>query len=550
MKKFIRLFLCLFLALCLFACKPADNDDIVIIYTSDVHSAIDENIGYAGLVAYKKQAQTKSKYVTMVDVGDAIQGAAIATCSQGAAIKECLDIVDYDIQTIGNHEFDYGIDVLSDLLSANTDKYINSNVVYTGKDENCILNSLDKYKIVEYGNTKIAYLAILTPYTLTSASPSKFKENGEVVVDFYAGQKNKDLFAYIQQLVDECKTKGVDYVIALTHLGSEEADEPYSSNDLAKATKGIDVIVDAHSHIQYACKSLLNAENKEVLVTSCGSKLESIGQIVISKNGLISASNITNYDQKDEDTSLKIAEIKDKYAAELNKTLFVNETPLTIYDENGVRVIRNMEMPIGDLIADAYRYASDADIGIANGGGIKADLPAGDISYASIMNVTPYGNLMAAIEVTGQELVDYLEYVYRYTKLDYISDGKNNCEYGSFMQISGLKLTIDTSITPDVAVDDEDNLVEVGEARRLKDVMVLNDNGEYEPIDLEKTYVLGSNNYSLLNGGSGSEEFFKGKTVVISDAGSDYDAVYTYIQEVLNFDLSNYASSANRISIQ
>jgi len=550
MKKFIRLFLCLFLALSLFACKPADNDDIVIIYTSDVHSAIDENIGYAGLVAYKKQAQTKSKYVTMVDVGDAIQGAAIATCSQGAAIKECLDIVDYDIQTIGNHEFDYGIDVLSDLLSANTDKYINSNVVYTGKDENCILNSLDKYKIVEYGNTKIAYLAILTPYTLTSASPSKFKENGEVVVDFYAGQKNKDLFAYIQQLVDECKTKGVDYVIALTHLGSEEADEPYSSNDLAKATKGIDVIVDAHSHIQYACKSLLNAENKEVLVTSCGSKLESIGQIVISKNGLISASNITNYDQKDEDTSLKIAEIKDKYAAELNKTLFVNETPLTIYDENGVRVIRNMEMPIGDLIADAYRYASDADIGIANGGGIKADLPAGDISYASIMNVTPYGNLMAAIEVTGQELVDYLEYVYRYTKLDYISDGKNNCEYGSFMQISGLKLTIDTSITPDVAVDDEDNLVEVGEARRLKDVMVLNDNGEYEPIDLEKTYVLGSNNYSLLNGGSGSEEFFKGKTVVISDAGSDYDAVYTYIQEVLNFDLSNYASSANRISIQ
>jgi len=550
MKKIIKTVLCVLLLLSIAGCKTEEKDDIIIIYTSDVHCAIDDNIGYAGLVAYKKQAQEKSKYVTMVDVGDFSQGTALATASEGKAPIECLNVVNYDLQTIGNHEFDYGIGNISNMILESGGTFINSNVVYTGKNEDNILNSLDKYKIVEYGDTKVAYIALLTPYTLMAASPADLKEDGEVVVDFFGGRSDKDLFAHAQEVVDECKAEGADYVVVLAHMGSGESDEPYTSSSLASKTKGIDVIIDAHSHLQFSCKSLLNAEQKEVLVTSCGKNLESIGQVTISNDGVISATNIVEYDQKDEETLTKINEIKEKYTAQLKETLFVNETPLTIYDEAGIRTIRNKEMPIGDFVADAYRYATGGDIGISNGGGIRTDLPVGEVCYEDFMNVTPFGNIMAAIELTGQEIVDYLEYVYRYTQVDYASDGKNICEYGSFMQVSGMKLTIDTSVTPDVVVDEEDNLLEVGEKRRVKDVYIENANGEYEPIDLEKTYVVSCNDYSLLNGGSGSEVFFEGKKVVISDAGADYEALYTYAKDVLNFDLSRYATSANRITIE
>jgi len=550
MKKFVSAVLCFILLFGLIGCDQKKADDIIIIYTSDVHCAIDDNIGYAGLVAYRDEARTKSEYVTMVDVGDAVQGGTLATVSKGDALVECLNLVNYDIQALGNHEFDYGLDHLSEIIEENNNTYINSNVVYTGKNENNKINTLDKYKIIEYGDTKVAYIALLTPYTLISASPNNLKEDGVIAVDFFGGNEDEDFYGYVQNLVDECKEKGADYVIALTHMGSSVSDEPYSSTTLATSTHGIDVIVDAHAHIQFASKSLKNTENKEVLVTSCGTELNSIGQISISPAGLISTTNIVDYTEKNQELAASLTEIKERYTTELEKTLFVNTTPLTVLDNSGIRVIRSMEMPIGDFVADAYRYVTGADIAIANGGGIRADLPAGDTSYSSFINVLPFGNIMSAINLTGQELLDYLEYTYRHTKTDYISNGMNNCEYGSFMQISGMTLTIDTSVTSDVVVDDEDNLISVGEKRRIKDAMVLNKEGIYEPIDPEKTYTVGSVDYTLINGGSGTEIFFKDKEVVLNDAGPNYDAIYTYARDVLNFDLSIYSTSANRILIK
>jgi len=546
MKKFFKVFICLLLLFSFCACKKTDTDDIIIIYTSDVHSSIDENIGYAGLVAYQKQCQQQSKYVTMVDVGDAIQGAALSTVSKGDAIAECLNVVNYDIQMLGNHEFDYGLEKLSSFLNQ---RYINSNVVYTGTKKNS-LNALDKYRIIEYGKTKVGYIALLTPRTISNSSPNNFKEDGIQVIDFFGGKENNDFYNYVQNLVNEVKEKGADYVIALTHFGCEEENEPYTSMTLASSTYGIDVIIDAHSHVQYSCKTHLNSQNKQVLITSCGTQLESIGQVTISQDGFINATNITEYSLKDEETSKQINAIKDRYIKQLTETLFTNNTPLSIKDENGIRTIRNKEMPIGDFVADAFRYVTNSQIAIVNGGGVRASLSDGAISFTDIMNVTPYGNIMCSIELTGQELIDYLEYTYRITKLDYITDNKNNCEYGSFMQVSGIKLTIDTSITSDVVVDDDDNFVSVGEVRRIKDVFVMNENNEYEPIDLEKTYIIGSINYILLNGGSGTEIFFKDKKVVISDAGTDYEALYKYISEYLDFDLSKYKNSDNRITLK
>ena len=502
-------------------------EKIIILHTNDVHCQIDQkknkdeivtNIGYAGVLAYKKEMENLHgiNNVTLVDAGDAIQGGPIGTLSKGEYIVDIMNYVGYDIACPGNHEFDYGMENFLK-LSTETSKanYICCN--FRDLEGNPILSP---YTLIKYGDLTIAYLGINTPESFTKSSPIYFQdENGNYIYDFAQGEKGQTLYKTVQKYVDEAIKEGANYVVAIGHLGDEGASEYWSSKSLIKNTYGIDIFIDGHSHEVYS-EILKNKKGKNVLLAQTGTKLQNLGKITINtKNKKITSEFISNYKAQDEDAVNYIEGIKNKFSDILQEVVVKSSVTLTTLDPTThKRAIRNSETNLGDFCADAYRSIVGADIAFANGGGIRADIEEGNITYEEIINVHPFGNEICMIETTGQDILDALEV--------------GACEYpienGGFLQVSGLSYTIDPSIPSSVVFNERGQFVKVDGKYRVTEVMVGN-----EPLVLNKTYTLASHNYMIKNGGDGYTMFMDDKMIkdsVVIDNG----ALINYITENLN----------------
>ena len=502
-------------------------EKIIILHTNDVHCQIDQkknkdgivtNIGYAGILAYKKEMENLHgiNNVTLVDAGDAIQGGPIGTLSKGEYIVDIMNYIGYDIACPGNHEFDYGMENFLK-LSTETSKanYICCN--FRDLEGNTILSP---YTLIKYGDLTIAYLGINTPESFTKSSPIYFQdENGNYIYDFAQGEKGQTLYKTVQKYVDEAIKEGANYVVAIGHLGDEGASEYWSSKSLIKNTYGIDIFIDGHSHEVYS-EILKNKKGKNVLLAQTGTKLQNLGKITINtKNKKITSEFISNYKAQDEDAVNYIEGIKNKFSDVLQEVIAKSSVTLTTLDPTThKRAIRNSETNLGDFCADAYRAMVGADIAFANGGGIRADIEEGNITYEEIINVHPFGNEICMIETTGQDILDALEV--------------GACEYpienGGFLQVSGLSYTIDPSIPSSVVFNERGQFVKVDGKYRVTEVMVGN-----EPLVLNKTYTLASHNYMIKNGGDGYTMFMDDKMIkdsVVIDNG----ALINYITENLN----------------
>lgn len=502
-------------------------EKIIILHTNDVHCQIDQkknkdgivtNIGYAGVLAYKKEMENLHgiNNVTLVDAGDAIQGGPIGTLSKGEYIVDIMNYVGYDVACPGNHEFDYGMENFLK-LSTETSKanYICCN--FRDLEGNPILSP---YTLIKYGDLTIAYLGINTPESFTKSSPIYFQdENGNYIYDFAQGEKGQTLYKTVQKYVDEAIKEGANYVVAIGHLGDEGASEYWSSKSLIKNTYGIDIFIDGHSHEVYS-EILKNKKGKNVLLAQTGTKLQNLGKITINtKNKKITSEFISNYKAQDEDAVNYIEGIKNKFSDVLQEVVAKSSVTLTTLDPTThKRAIRNSETNLGDFCADAYRAMVGADIAFANGGGIRADIEEGDITYEEIINVHPFGNEICMIETTGQDILDALEV--------------GACEYpienGGFLQVSGLSYTIDPSIPSSVVFNERGQFVKVDGKYRVTEVIVGN-----EPLVLNKTYTLASHNYMIKNGGDGYTMFMDDKMIkdsVVIDNG----ALINYITENLN----------------
>lgn len=544
----------------LVGCEPEDSNnpqndndtrsnDIVILFTNDVHCGIEDNIGYAGLAAYKKSMQQSYKNVTLVDCGDAIQGDFIGTVSDGEYIVDIMNELDYTLAVPGNHEFDYGMEQLSSLIAKAEAKYLACNITYSGNKEN-LLKDVKPYEIIEYGETAVAFIGVATPESITKSTPTYFMEDGEFVYGFTRENNGQALYDLVQSYVNECRGKGADYVVVMSHLGDDEESSPYTSVDLIKATVGIDAVLDGHSHSVIASEKVDNKNGSDVLLSSTGTKLANIGKLVITADGKLSTELVSEYAEKDADTVSYIAGIKSLYESEMNNVIATSDISLSCTTENGVRLVRNRETAIGNFVADAYRSIGNADIGIVNGGGIRADIPKGDITYADMLAVHPFGNTLCVVKASGAEILDMLETACRYTKAEFEEGGNAVGENGGFQQVSGLKFTIDTSIESSVIVDEDGNFVSVSGERRVKNVMVLDDNGEYVPIDPEKTYTVASHNYMMRDGGDGYTGFTDNEFVILEGI-SDYQILTVYITDVLNGNLGDkYSQTEGRITIE
>ena len=476
-----------------------ESGKIVILHTNDVHCGIDQakndagevtNIGYAGVAAYKTamEAAYGAENVTLVDAGDAIQGGPIGTLSKGAYIVEIMNQVGYDLAIPGNHEFDYGMDNFLTLAQEKAEyAYLCAN--FTDLEGKAVL---DGYQVLTYGDVKVGYVGIDTPESFTKSTPTYFQDAaGNYIYSFSQGNEGKDLYDVVQKAVDAAKAEGADYVVALGHLGVDEQSSPWTSTEVIANTTGIDVLIDGHSHSTFA-KTEKNQAGEDVLVAQTGTKLANLGKVVIdTKTGEITSELVAAKDcaAEDEATAAFVKGINDEFAGVLKKVVAKTDVDLTTKDPaTGKRAVRSAETNLGDLCADAYRVMLDADVAFVNGGGVRADIPAGEITYEQIINVHPFGNEACVVETTGQDILDALEMGARVTPE----------ENGGFLQVSGLTYTIDTSIPSSVVLNDEKEFVKVDGERRVKDVKV---NGE--AIDPAKTYTLASHNYMLKSGGDG-----------------------------------------------
>ena len=516
--------------------------DIVVLYTNDVHCAIDSNIGYAGLAKYKAEME-KDNFVVLVDAGDAIQGDTIGTVSKGEYLVDIMNEVGYDFCVLGNHEFDYGTDVLAYLLKKADAQYLNATIEYTGNGNNLLKDTVP-YVIERFGFLDVAFIGVSTPESITKSTPRYFMEDGQFVYDFAAGE---DLYAAVQGYVDEVREKGADVVVVISHLGVEEGSEPNRATDLIANTTGIDALIDGHSHTTEPSMLVADKSGRKVLYTQTGTKLNNIGKLTISKDGSVKAELVAEA-EKDEAVTAFIEDIKAQYESLVNTVVAHTEVELSITDENGVRAVRNRETAIGDLCADAYRAVADTDIAFVNGGGIRATIKKGDITTANMISVHPYGNALCSCYATGAEILDALEHSVVNTAATAASDGKAVGESGGFLQVSGIKFTIDTSIPSSVKKDDKGLFVAVEGERRVKDVFV-EENGEWVPIDPEKTYTVACHNYLLQDMGDGYT-MFTDNVYILDKVLIDNQVIINYICDFLGGNVgTEYAEPQGRITV-
>mgnify|MGYP003290436771 CR=1 FL=1 len=515
------------------------SEDVIILFTNDIHCGINEESRLATLATYKNELKKKYKYVVTVDAGDAIEGSALGTISKGEICIEVMNFVGYDFAIFGNHEFNYGLNRLKELVNLSNATYLNSNVEYIGKGDSWI-NDLKPYEIVSYGNVNVGFIGITTPLTLSTISSKNFYENDELVYQFDGGS-TKAFIENIQKNITKMKIEGANYIIAITHLGDKDYANlgDYSSSYLAEHTTGIDAIIDGHSHTVMSKRIEKNLDGKDVFISQIGSKLKFFGQIVIKDSGLIYPSLIQKYPEPDKKIQDGIDAIVEKYEKFALNTVARTNVKLPLEDETGNWYAYTQESTIGNLIADSIRKKTGADIALMNAGGIRAGLKKGYITYKDIIDVIPFSNTIYESEVTGKELLDILEYTSAYAE----KGGSGSC-----MQVSGLRYDLDVSKKADFELDKELNLIKVNSINRVSNVEIFNGDN-YELIDLEKTYTIGSISYILVDGGCGLNCIFEKKEPLLKDVATDFETLVDYING-LDGDLSRYADFDGRINIK
>lgn len=507
--------------------------NIVVMYENDVHCGVD---GYAKFAALRSEFKAKTPYVTTVSSGDYVQGGDVGSMTSGEGIINIMNKIGYDYVTIGNHEFDYGLQRMNYLMDKLNATVVNANFCHIPSKELVF----KPYAIKEYDKVKVAYIGLTTTSTLSSTSPMKFMdENGNRVYDFMSGELDEQT----NRMVEQARNDGANYVVLLSHLGNVKEHLDETSIELIKNTRGIDVVLDGHSHSIINDTLIANADGKMVHLTSTGTKFQSMGVLTIDTLGNISTKlyDAEKYDKVDADVEQYVEKVKNDATEAGNVVIGHTDFELSIYDADGKRIVRKQECGIGNFVADSYREIFGTDVAVVNGGGVRTDIKAGDVTYNNIFNVTPFGNTLCSGTITGQQLLDALEVCYQLLPN----------ENGSFAQVSGMRLHVDTSVNAEFVTEDGlfISIVE-GSPRRVSNLEILNRaTGVYEPVDPSRTYTIAASNYMLRD--LGTEGAFR-YTKCDPDLGvTDAEVTVQYFRDKLNGVMpAQYAAPEGRIKIE
>ena len=483
---------------------------IVVLYDNDVHCSIE---GYAKIAGLRDAiVATDTAYVAVVSSGDFVQGGPAGTLSKGQYVIDILNSVGYDAMTLGNHEFDYKIPQLFNLTNQLNAPItcVNFSNLQTG--EQCYA----PYVIKKFGARKVAFVGVVTPSTMLSEGAAFYNEDGTQLYDLH----HDDVYRLVQQATDSARAQGADYVVVLSHLGESTFD--VVSGKLIAATTGIDAVLDGHSHATIPCEKIANKVGKDVLCSQTGTKFTNIGKLYISSNGQLSTELLPSdkIEYKNDAVQAVVDSINEINAALTNKVCGRADQIMTILDANGKRLVRNGETNLANFVADAFRWYGDAQLAFSNAGGIRQNLPKGNITYGNLLESQPFSNEMCVIRISGHLLCDVLE----------VGAESFPDESGFFVQPSGFRYTINKDVIP-----------------RVSDVQVLNEKGEYEPINMDKEYTLATLNYNL----SQYNGLMLNCELVKQNIGLDVEALYNYLINPLNGRIgSQYAQPQGRITIK
>lgn len=543
--KTIKKFLALAIGLVTFTSCSDDNvsnpivpvqpdQNIVVMYENDVHCATD---GYSKFAALRSEYKAQTPYVTTVSAGDFVQGGIVGTLTNGEGIVNIMNKVGYDIVTLGNHEFDYGMKQLYHLLNDCLDATaVCANFCHYPSMETVF----KPYVIKEYGKVKVAYIGLTTAKTLTSTSPSNYQDgNGNKIYDFM----NSQLGEQTNHMVEKVRSEGAKYVVLIAHLGDGIVPDCKNALDIIHETQGIDVVLDGHYHTVINDSLVANSEGKMVHYTSTGTKFQNMGVLTINTTGGISTHLVetATYAKTDTEVQAFVDKINEEVMAAGDYVIGHTDFDLSINGADNKRIVRNQESALGNFIADSYMELFDTDAAMVNGGGLRESLKRGDLTYNNVLAVTPFSNTICSATITGQQLLDGLEYSYSLLPN----------ESGSFIHVGGMRLNIDLSVHAEFVK--EDGLfvaVAEGSPRRVSNLEIYNKaTGQYEPMNPSRTYTVASSNYILRElGCSGAFRYAKPDV----DLGiTDVEATVKYLRDKLNGIIpSRYSSIEGRIVIR
>ena len=530
------------------ACWYGDKSDVTILYTNDVHTYIDKQspkLTYAAIADLKQSYQNAGKEVLLVDAGDHVQGTAYGSMDEGASIIKLMNAAGYDVATPGNHESDYGMDRAKAIMKEADFPYLSCNWV----DLRTTLRVLPSVKVFVRGGRRIAFVGVTTPETFTKSTPAYFMDKAQrkYIYDIQGGEDGKKLYDAVQKAIDKAKLLA-DVVIGLGHLGVDPSSSPWTSEEVIAHTSGFDAFIDGHSHTVMENKQVQDASGKAVTLTQTGSYFANVGEMTIAADGTITTKLIPTHEGMDAGIAAMQTGWVNTVDDMLGEKIAVGDSDFYVSDPaTGKRRIRSAETNLGDFVADGiYTYFNEVeklhcDVAIMNGGGIRADVPAGDWTFKTCKQVSPFGNVACLMSVTGKQIQDALEFAARFAG----EDGKEN---GGFLQVAGATYEIHTDI-PNTVQTDEKN-VWIGSATgtpRVQNVKIYDKaSGSYLPLDPGATYALAGMNYTLRNLGDGFA-MFDGAELIKDYVSEDYLVMSTYAMIFDGADAAGlpHLSSAN-----
>ena len=493
----------------------------VILHTNDVHGAVN---GYAYIAQLKADYEAKGAEVILVDAGDYSQGKTYVSVTKGADAVTMMNAAGYDVVTLGNHEFDYGYAQLKENMSKAKFKVVCADVF--NEDGTPIFDA--NYTYTTKSGVKVGFFGMETPETQTKANPALIKG-----LTFATGD------AFTKAAADQVAAlKDADVVICLAHLGIDAESAPYRSTDLYAAVKGIDFIIDGHSH------TVMTKGEKGEPIQSTGTAFANIGVIVIDNATKKIESNslfeIKEDTAKDATVSAAAKTIVDRVNAEYDVVFAKSEVTL-----NGAKAPngnRDSETNNGDLITDAMIWkvmqnkeglTVDADhvVAITNGGGIRAAIKPGDVTKKDINTVLPFGNTVVTIYITGEELLEVLE------------ASTYSLPVGGFPQVAGINYTISTAVAYDANAETYPASTYYG-PKSINRVTINSINGKEFKAD--DTYAVVTNDFSA----AGGDTYYAFKAATAKfDTGIPLDeAVMEYVTTELKGVIgAQYAAPQGRI---
>lgn len=497
---------------------------LVILHTNDIHGravADDGVLGYGMVAQLKEDLQKVGASVLLLDDGDASQGMPVVNLSYGKAAIDFMNAAGYDAMTLGNHEFDWGLDNLLQILEDAQFPVLAANIVNKISGE---LVFLDNIVFDMPNGMKVGVFGLDTPETLTKTHPDKVRD-----IDFYMGQA---LYDCAQAQVDALNEQGCDIIICLGHLGVDPESEPNRSTDVIANVEGIDLFIDGHSHTAMDGGEMVG----DTLLTSTGSYFQYIGVVVF--DGETPSASL--YNGSNADVTAIVNAVNTEVQEQLSTVFATTEVDLNGERDPGVRT---EETNLGDFSADAILWAAQQAMGdsvvasITNGGGIRASIAAGDITMNDMKTVFPFGNEVTVLTVTGAELLEALE----------AATCSTPTAIGAFPQVAGIVFTVDTTVEYEEGDLYPDSTYHAP-ANPGSRVTIETVGGE--AFDPEALYEIATNDFTAAGGDTYYAFAYANATTGYKTGVALEDALVNYVAEVLDGVVGEaYAEPQGRITI-